>query len=188
MTTYTTSFSDDYLTEWLRLARLADDLRALVDGQCGAAAAVDVLLAFEEDADTLVAERLVDAGLVGLLAEPAHVCGVGLPTVTDVLVHLEAREVARAVLAAGVPLPLPVSWLIELAADHRIDADLVPQPELADTDADDWVAWHVALAVRGWDCFLASAAALEERGVRLDEWDAPRYSPRRGLVRMPGSL
>lgn len=178
MTTFTTSFSDDYLTEWLRLARIADGLRALVEDQGDAADAVDLLLAFEEDADTLVAERLVDVALVGRLACPAHLYGIGLSTATDVLVRLGARDVAREVLAAGVPLGLPASWLIELASDSRIPAGLVPRPELADVDADDWVAWHVALASRGWDSFLEAATALEERGVRLDEWDAPRYASR----------
>lgn len=188
MTTSATCFSDDYLTEWCRLARLADDLRSLALGEVAGVDAVGLLLAFEDDADTLVAERLVDVGLVARLAESAHLCGVGLSTVTDVLVRLDAREVVHDVLAAGVPLPLPVCWLVELAADPRIDVDLVPRPELAGGDADDWVAWHVALASRGWECFLASAAALEERGVRVDEWDAPRYASRRDFVRAPGSL
>ncbi len=178
--TNTTQLSDDFQTEWLRLARLADDLQALADceGDAHGTASVDVLLAFEEHADTLVAERLVDAALVGRLARPAHRFGIGLPAITDVLVRLDARAVVRDVLATGVPLPLPVAWLIELAADRRIDAHLVPRPELANVDGDDWVAWHVALAGRGWDCLLEAAVALEERGVRLVGWDAPRYASR----------
>lgn len=176
MTNLTTRLSDDFQIEWLRLARLADDLQALADSD--GRDAVDVLLAFEEHADTLLAERLVDAALVGRLAWPAHRFGIGLPAVTDVLVHLDARAVVRDVLAMGVPLSLPVTWLIELASDRRVDPHLVPRPEPADVDADDWVAWHVAFARRGWDCFLEAAAALEEHGVRLDEWDAPRYASR----------
>ena len=180
MTTFTTGFSDDYLTEWLRLARLADDLRAVGDGHGDPGHDVDALLAFEEDAGTLVAERLVDARLVGSLAAKAHRYGVGLTTVAEVLVRLGAVDVVRDVLTAGVPLPLPASWLVELAADRSVDVDAVPQPRAGD-DPDAWVAWQVARASRGWSCFLESAVALEARDVRLDEWDAPRYP-----VRPPG--